>query len=167
MQPGPLETTYRALAEELSTGALTCTTCGEPTIRVGTDVQEIAAVAAALDRHGERYLSRLFTAAEVENSRGASFAWTRSGTASLAARYAVKEAVIKVLRPASGLRWPSVEVVRQPGGWSSLALHADALALATDSGLSSWTLSFAHDGGLAVATVLARHGCTDAQPGSG
>ena len=152
----------RHQVEELTSGAPLCHTCGEPSLRLGTDVQELAAVADALERHGDRYLHRLFTDHEIASSLGSSSSWTDAGVASLAARYAAKESVIKVLRPVhTGVDWRLVEIVREPPGWVTIVLHGDVSRLAEDAGLSAWALSFAHDGGVALATVLARHHCNE------
>ena len=146
----------------LDDAAPACATCGEAGLRVGTDVQEVAAVAAGLDTHGERYLHRLFTDHEIAASLGGSTGWSDAGVASLAGRYAAKEAAIKVLRPVhTGVDWRLVEIVREPPGWVKMRLHGHARRLAGEAGLSAWAVSFAHDRGVAVATVLARHRCLE------
>lgn len=165
----PLSATYRALAEALFADTPACPVCHESTVRVGTDVQEIAVVAAALRDHADRYLQRVFTAQETESVMdGLSAIAEHLGagpTASFAGRYAVKEAVIKCLRPVhTGIPWTDIEVMRQPGGWCTLALHGVARRLAGISGLSHWAISFAHDGEVAVATVIARHECGHDRP---
>ncbi len=170
MTESSLSITYGALAAGLVAEAAACPLCHESTVRVGTDVQEITAVAAALRDHGERYLQRVFTRQEIESSTGGEATAPEeisvSGVASLAARYAVKEAVIKALRPVhTGVPWPDIEVVRQPGGWCTLALRGVAQRLAAVSGLSHWAVSFAHDANVAVATVISLHTCGhDARP---
>jgi len=78
-------------------------------VRVGTDVEAIADVAAALDRWGERYARRLFTTAERAECGGAA--------ARLTARFAAKEAAIKVLAPDDLVpRWRSIEVRTSASG---------------------------------------------------
>lgn len=169
MTQSSLATTYSALAAGLVAGAPACPICHEGVVRVGTDVQEIAAVAEALRDHDQRYLRRVFTQQEIDVSTGGSTTAVggldASATASLAGRYAVKEATIKTLRPVdTGVSWLDIEVVRQPGGWCSLELHGAALRLADASNLSHWAVSFAHDGDAAVATVIALHRCGHACP---
>ena len=162
MSRDPLPPAYDALGREVAgrSDDGRCATCGEPALRVGTDVQAVSAVLDSVQRLGERYLARVYRPQEVADSLGTDLVWTASGAASLAGRYAVKEAVTKVLRPVhTGVPWNEVEVVRQPGGWCTLALHRDARRLAERCGLSQWALSFAHDGDVAVATVIARHDC--------
>ncbi|MEO5653974.1 MAG: holo-ACP synthase [Marmoricola sp.] len=169
MTDSSLSPTYDALALGLVAGAPACPVCHESVVRVGTDVQEIAAVAAALRDHDERYLQRVFTSQEIDASTGGTTTTAAglnaSATASLAGRYAVKEATIKALRPVhTGVPWPDIEVVRQPGGWCTLELHGVALRLASTSNLSHWSASFAHDGLVAVATVISLHTCGHVRP---
>lgn len=126
--------------------------CGSPagTVKVGVDVTSVGEVADAIARFGDRYVSRLFTAHEVESSAGA------SGTASLAARFAAKEAVVKVLEP-SGARppWRDIEVVRRANGACRIRLHRRAAALAAERGVGAMSVSLSHECGVAVAVVAA------------
>ncbi|KQT90931.1 hypothetical protein ASG49_14565 [Marmoricola sp. Leaf446] len=149
-----------AAAAGTRAGSGRCPTCGEPTLRVGTDVQAVAPVLEAVRRHGTRYLERVFTPDEVADSLGTDDGWSAVSAASLAGRYAVKEAVVKALRPVhTGVPWPMVEVVRQPGGWCTLRLHGDAARRAGRAGLDAWSISFAHEADTAVATVVVHHVC--------
>ena len=149
-----------------------CNVCGNPIVRVGTDLQEASAVENALREHGARYLDRVYTGAEQMDSLGRvtggerrdlpppGSPWPPAAVSALAGRYAVKEAVAKVLRPADAVvPWLDVEVVRSYGGWCTLALYRQASQRATEAGLSGWDVSFSHDGSFAVATVVAVHGC--------
>jgi holo-[acyl-carrier protein] synthase len=121
-------------------------------VRVGADVVVIHQVAESVDRFGARYLERVYTQHELSSCSG-SFA---ARTASLAARFAAKEAAIKVLRP-TGYQpdWRSLEVRRQPGGWCSMALHGHAAALAEQAGISELAVSLTHEGDMAAAVVVA------------
>ncbi|MCI7456668.1 MAG: holo-ACP synthase [Actinomyces urogenitalis] len=83
---------------------------------------------------------------------------------SLAARFAAKEAVLKVLGAAlaqtgheapSGWSYQDIEVVSAPGTPARLALHGVVAGLAAELGASRWHLSLSHDGGAATAVVLA------------
>ena len=121
-------------------------------VRVGTDLVEIANVTDALAAFGQAYLDRLFTADEV--------AYCQAGGAEaaqrLAARFAAKEACIKVLRPPDGgIDWRWIEVRRMPGGWCELLLHDGALQLARAQGLGGWSVSLSHERLYAIAVVTA------------
>ena len=118
------------------------------TIRVGTDLVRVADVADSVARFGDRYLTRLFTAHELESCGGAADR--------LAARFAAKEATIKVLRP-DDLRpeWRAIEVRRHPSGACDLHLTGTAAAQASAAGITSLAVSLSHEGDLATAVVVA------------
>ncbi len=102
-----------------------------------------------MSRHGERLLTRLFTEQERVACGG--------NVASLAARFAAKEAAAKALGTGIGVvRWQDIEVVTDARGTPRLVLHGVALALAERDGLSEWALSLSHSRGCAVAVVVAK-----------
>ena len=121
-------------------------------VRVGTDVESIADVAAALAQFGDRYLSRLFTADEL----AACGPITPAAAPRLAARFAAKEAVIKVLSPVDRVpRWRSIEIRNAPNGSPSVALHEEAAQLAQEQGIGPLSVSLSHGAGIGTATVVA------------
>lgn len=124
---------------------------------VGTDVQEIAPVAASVRNQGQRYLDRVYTAQEVR-SAGRPAADPEVVAASLAGRFAVKESVLKVLHAPGAVPFTDIEVRRRDDGSVALVLTGAARRLAEQAGLHDWDVSISHDGGLAVAIVIAlRH----------
>lgn len=123
-----------------------------PRVRVGTDIQRVAAVADSIHCFGDRYLQRVYTPGEIACCGGGRADAARR----LAARFAAKEACLKVLRPAQpGLDWRSIEVVRQPGGWCELALHGVAQELARREGIRHLSVSLSHEDDYALAVVAA------------
>ncbi|QEC46898.1 holo-[acyl-carrier-protein] synthase [Baekduia soli] len=122
-------------------------------IRVGIDLVRVSEVRDALAAHGERYLRRVYTDAEVADAH-------RRGTPDplrLAARFAAKEAAMKVLRVGdTALNLRTIEVVRDPGGFVELALHDDAAALARDAGITDLAVSLTHEEEYASAVVVAQ-----------
>lgn len=134
-------------------------------VLVGTDIQPVADIEAAVRAHGDRYLDRVFTAHEVAASGGRD-RLPSALAESLAARFAAKEATIKVLRPEPGdaPRWTEVEVISHPGGWAEIGLVGHAAYIAERAGISCLRLSMAHGGGQAVATVIGvRRGASPAR----
>ena len=113
-------------------------------VGVGIDVVDVERLAAALERTPTR-AARLFTEKEQESGE----------VASLAARFAAKEAVAKALGAPGGLRWLDAEVVRLESGRPVLAVTGTVAAAAASQGIRSWHLSLSHDGGLATAMVVA------------
>jgi holo-[acyl-carrier protein] synthase len=76
--------------------------------------------------------------------------------ASLAARFAAKEATLKVLRPVGHQPdWRSVEVRRHAGGWCTMALSGHAAVLADEAGIAELAVSLTHEGDVAAAVVIA------------
>jgi holo-[acyl-carrier protein] synthase len=121
-------------------------------IRVGVDLCSVAEVAASVATFGDRYLQRVYTDDELEYcGRDPERSAER-----LAARFAAKEAALKVLRPRDARpEWRSIEVRRDPAGWCELSLTGSAATLAREAGIASLAVSLSHEGGLANAVVVA------------
>ena len=123
-----------------------------PTWRVGIDLAAVADVEESLARQGDRYLARLFTDHEVESCGGPA----NLRADSLAARFAAKEAVVKVLRPtAARPQWREIEVRRHESGACDIELHGSAASMAVSEGIDRMSVSLTHDAGLAAAVVVA------------
>lgn len=121
-------------------------------IRVGADVVAVHQVAESVETFGDRYLRRVYTDHELSSSAGA----PAVRAASLAARFAAKEATIKVLRPAGHQPdWRSIEVRRHSEGWCTMALTGHAAALADQAGVADLAVSLTHEGDVAAAVVVA------------
>jgi holo-[acyl-carrier protein] synthase len=120
---------------------------------VGIDLVAADAVAAALEaHHGERYLKRVYTDAEIDDCR------TAEGVdpERLAARFAAKEATLKVLSAGGGgVSLRAIEVQREESGQVHLKLSGRAAQLAADAGLADFALSLTHEAGFAAAVVVA------------
>jgi holo-[acyl-carrier protein] synthase len=124
-------------------------------VRVGIDAQSVDEVGDAIERHGDRYRRRLFTDGEV-NSCGGWGAPRAVSAEGLAARFAAKEAVLKVLRVDARVpRWTEIEIVREPPGWTSLRLTGLAQQLAFEASLDGFEVSLSHTRETAVAVVIA------------
>lgn len=119
---------------------------------MGIDLVAVADVEESIARHGSRYLDRVYTSAEVDDCRHDG----RVDPVRLAARFAAKEATVKVLQ--TEVPWPSIEVRRQPSGAVELALAGAAADVAGASGLRDFALSVTHEAGLASAVVVAVSG---------
>lgn len=129
---------------------------GGVAVRVGTDLQATSEVQQSIVRFGPRYLRRLFTAAELTACGADREPMPTSALASLAARYAAKEAFIKVLRTKDVIPpWTDIEVVRAEDGWTELRLTRAAETMAAAAGLTELAVSLSHSGDYAMATVVA------------
>lgn len=111
-------------------------------IGVGIDVAGIDRFAESLSRTpGLR--AKLFTEGERERS-----------PASLAARFAAKEALAKALGAPAGLAWHDAEVVSEESGQPRFELRGTVAARAAVLGVQQVHLSLSHDAGIATAMVV-------------
>ena len=74
--------------------------------------------------------------------------------ASLAARFAAKEALAKALGSPGGMDWHDAEVVREPSGRPVLEMRGTVRAVADSLGVRSAHVSLSHDAGVATAMVV-------------
>lgn len=120
-------------------------------LRTGVDLIETERIQAAITRHGQRFLTRVYTTNELEICQGR--------MESLAGRFAAKEAVAKALGTGiwrNGIDWTDIEIRRdEMTGAPVLTLHAAAAAQAQHLGLTEWSLSLSHDRERAIAFVVA------------
>ena len=116
--------------------------------RIGVDIIEIARIDEALQRFGSRFLSRIYTGYE------ATLCQERANR--LAARFAAKEAVMKVLGTGvKGISWREIEIQSKASGEPQICLYGKARAVADSLGLSEFSVSLSHSKDYAVATVIA------------
>ena len=121
-------------------------------IGVGTDVIEIARIRGSIERFGEAFLRRVYTAEEMEYCRS-----KKKGAAeSFAARFAAKEAGAKALGTgiSRGVSWTEFAVGRERGGRPTLRLHGRAGELAAALGVERVALSLSHGRDVAMAVVV-------------
>ena len=125
-------------------------------LRTGVDIIRIERIRRAISRYGptargrNRFLARLFTEAELR--------YCGDRAASLAARFAAKEAIAKALGTGAwrdGIRWIDLEIVSDAGGAPSVQLHGAAARRAESLGLREWSVSLSHDEERAIAFVVA------------
>jgi holo-[acyl-carrier protein] synthase len=118
---------------------------------VGTDVVEIARVAGALERWGEKFVERILTPEERVR-----YAHTRQKASHLAKRFAAKEAFSKAIGTGirSPFRWHSVSVGRDGHGKPGLVPSEDMALHLARIGVTASHLSLTDDGGLAMAFVV-------------
>jgi holo-[acyl-carrier protein] synthase len=121
----------------------------------GIDLVEIERIQKAVDRHGERFLNRVFRKEEQ-----AYCLRKRNSAESFAARFAAKEAAAKALGTgiSHGVSWLEIEVVREPSGRPTLQFHGRAAVRAGHMGAVNSNLSLTHSTGLAVASVVLESG---------
>ncbi|MHC5904085.1 holo-ACP synthase [Streptomyces sp. S6] len=118
-------------------------------IGVGIDVAAIDRFAASLERT-PGLAARLFLDSELLLPTG-----ERRGPASLAARFAAKEALAKALGAPGGLLWTDAEIYVEETGQPRLRVRGSVAARAEALGVTRWHVSLSHDAGVASAVVIA------------
>lgn len=118
-------------------------------IGVGVDIVDITRFAGVVERT-PTFVDRIFTPEESVDASG-----RRRSAQSLAARFAAKEAVAKVLVRTHGLEWHHCEVITDGSGNPELRISGTVAAAAEALGIERWHLSLSHDGGHAIAYVVA------------
>ena len=120
-------------------------------VGVGVDMVETSRIERALERHGERFLARIFTAGEAEYCRR-----MKNRTQHLAARFAAKEAAAKALGTgvAQGVAFRQIEVVKDPHGKPLLEFHGEAARRAESLGVRAAHVSLTHVGSMAAAVAV-------------
>jgi len=117
-------------------------------LSTGVDLVDIVRVREAIDRHGERFIARIFTKIEQRECAGRS--------ASLAARFAAKEATAKALGCGIGVvSWLEIEVRGDENHAPHLYLHGEGEKMAKKLGLLNWSVSLSHTETQAIAFVVA------------
>jgi holo-[acyl-carrier protein] synthase len=121
----------------------------------GIDMTEIERIRHSMDRYSNRFLDRIYTAAEQ-----AYCLQKRNAAESFAARFAAKEAGAKALGTgiSRGVSWLEIEVVRAPGGRPTIRFHGRAAEIAGRLGVAHTALSITHTNSLAMASVLLEDG---------
>lgn len=116
-------------------------------LSTGIDLIEIGRIQKALERHGERFLARVFTPAEIKIARGSA--------PELAARFAAKEAASKALGTGIGpISWTEIETLNEPSGKPILRLTGRAQQISQALGFQTWSVSLTHSRGMAAAVVV-------------
>ena len=118
-------------------------------LAVGVDLIEISRIGAVLERHGDRFLRRVYTEREL--------AYANGRLSALATRWAAKEAAAKALGTGIGqVGFLEIEVVCDVQGKPELILHGNAAQLAARLHLDRFALSLSHAADYALAFVVAQ-----------
>lgn len=113
----------------------------------GIDLIEIKRIQKVLERHGERFLNRIYTEAEIKQARG--------NAPELAARFAAKEAASKALGTGIGpVSWQELETLNDFSGKPQIHLYGRAALLAEELGYTTWSVSLTHSRDMAAAVVV-------------
>jgi len=120
-------------------------------VGTGIDIAEVPRIRQAIERFGDRFLHRIFTAGEMRYCDSKANRMER-----YAARFAAKEAAMKALGTgwSHGVRWRDCEVTRLPSGRPTIAFHGKAAEFAARLGVKNAALSLSHTAEQAIAQVI-------------
>jgi holo-[acyl-carrier protein] synthase len=120
-------------------------------VGLGIDIAEVGRVKAAIERYGETFLRRVYTANERQYCERFKNKYER-----YAGRFAAKEAAMKALGTgwSRGVRWVDVEVVREKGGRPTIRLAGEAANVASRLNVKNIALSITHTADQAFAQVV-------------
>lgn len=124
-------------------------------IGVGMDIIRISRIQQALDRHGERFIRRVYHPLEVE------FSQRRVKSAEfLAGCFAMKEATLKAFGdfPGRGIAWCDIYITHEPTGKPVLHVAGNAKMLWDEKGVARGHVTITHDGDIAAAQVVLEGG---------
>jgi holo-[acyl-carrier protein] synthase len=122
---------------------------------IGVDLVENARIEHSLERFGERFLHRVFTAGEIDYSQSMKYPARH-----LAARFAAKEAVSKAFGTGIGkaMGWKDIDVRRKPSGEPFVILEGGAKKLADERGVATVWITLSHTEHHAMAMIVLEAG---------
>src|SRR4051812_28242772 len=105
----------------------------------GIDIVETARIRESVQEHGQRFLDRVYTHAELTYCSRSKKRYFEH----LAGRFAAKEAVLKVLGTGwrGGIAWTDIEVLPEPSGQPKVKLSGECLRIAESLGIVRWIVS--------------------------
>jgi len=124
-------------------------------VGTGVDIADTERIEQILEKHGERFLKRVFTDAEIAYCEK-----FRNKAERYAARFAAKEAAFKALGTGwrEGIHWIDVEITHLPSGKPELVLTGRAKEIAQDLGVVRSSVSISHSDRYVVAHVMMESG---------
>ena len=118
----------------------------------GIDLVDFPRIEEMVKRHGERFVNRIFTAAEQAYSQA-----SKNGTEKLAGRFAAKEAILKLIGTGwrGKIAWTDIEIVNTPTGQPEVKLSGEVEKIAAKLGIKHISVSITHTGNFAIASAVA------------
>jgi len=120
-------------------------------VGTGLDLAEVPRIKASIERYGEKFIHRIYTAAEIAYVERKANKFER-----YAARFAAKEAGMKAIGTGwrRGVTWQDFEVANLPSGKPTLRFHGVAARFAEALGVKNVSLSITHTAELGMAHVI-------------
>lgn len=118
----------------------------------GIDLVDFDRIRQMLDRHGQRFCERVFTAREQTDAQKA-----KNRIEKLAGRFAAKEAVMKLIGSgwSGGVAWTDIEVTNNELGQPIVRISGKLKELAEQQNIEQITISITHTANFAIASAVA------------
>jgi holo-[acyl-carrier protein] synthase len=118
----------------------------------GIDLVDFPRLETLIERHGARFLNRIFTAREQADAEA-----IRNSIEKLAGRFAAKEAILKLIGTGwrGKIAWTDIEVVNNTLGQPVVELTGEVKRIADEAQIEQITLSITHTANFAIASAVA------------
>ena len=118
----------------------------------GIDLVDCPRIEQMIERHGERFLMRVFTAAEQAYAEA-----NRNAVEKLAGRFAAKEAILKLMGTGwrGKIAWTDIEIINNAAGRPEVTLAGEVKEIAGRLGITHISISITHTANFAIASAVA------------
>jgi len=118
----------------------------------GIDLVDCSRIEAMIERHGERFIQRVFTAAEQAYAEA-----NKNKIEKLAGRFAAKEAILKLMGTGwrGKIAWTDIEIINNSIGQPEVTLAGEVEKIAGKLGIKHISVSITHTANFAVASAVA------------
>jgi holo-[acyl-carrier protein] synthase len=121
-------------------------------IGIGTDITECLRIARMVERHGELFITRVYTPTEIQYCQS-----RKQSTQHFTGRWAAKEAILKALGTGwrRGIAWCDIEVRNEPGGKPVVAVRGGVKEVVEQLGIAEIQVTISHCRTHATAFAIA------------
>jgi len=118
----------------------------------GIDLVDCSRIEAMIERHGERFIQRVFTAAEQAYAEA-----NKNEIEKLAGRFAAKEAILKLMGTGwrGKIAWTDIEIINNSSGQPEVTLGGEVEKIADKLGIKHISVSITHTANFAIASAVA------------
>ncbi len=118
----------------------------------GIDLVDFPRIEDLVNRHGRRFLDRVYTKAEQAYAES-----NKNRIEKLAGRFAAKEAILKLMGTGwrGKIAWTDIEVINTPTGQPQVNLTGEVERIARKLGIEQISLSITHTANFAIASAVA------------